>query len=56
MEHNGKAHAEDLIQRCNKKLEFWSAVYELIGVEMQYREPTVEELKLYVTLYAKKYL
>ena len=50
------AHAEDIIRRCNAKLEFWSAVYEMLDMPLQYREPTIEELKLYITRYAEKYL
>ena len=47
--------AEDLIQRCNAKFEFWSAVYEMLDKPFELRAPTDSELREFVIRYAEKY-
>lgn len=39
---------ENMIRRCNGKLEFYRDVYSMIGKEFSYRAPTEAELELYV--------
>lgn len=46
---------EQLIARCNGKIEFYKEIYELIGVEFRYSAPTPEELELYIVKLAEKY-
>ncbi len=44
-----------MIQRCNKRLDYWRGIYEELGVPLRYEEPTQEEKLEFIRLQAKKY-
>ena len=48
--------ADEIVERCTAQYELWEAVYEMLGIPFEYRAPTTDELKLYIILYAEKYL
>jgi len=44
-----------MIQRCNKRLDYWRGIYEELDVPLRYEEPTEEEKLEFIRLQAKKY-
>lgn len=44
-----------MIQRCNKRLDYWRGIYEELGVPLRYEEPTEEEKLEFIRLQAEKY-
>ena len=44
-----------MINRCNKKLDYWRGIYEELGVPLRYAEPTELEKLEFIRLQAKKY-
>lgn len=44
-----------MIQRCNKRLDYWRGIYEELGLPLRYGEPTEEEKLEFIRLQAKKY-
>jgi hypothetical protein len=47
--------AQDIIERCTSKFEFWAEVYEMLEKPFELRAPTQEELREFVIRYAEKY-
>lgn len=44
-----------MIERCNKRLDYWRGIYTELGVPLRYAEPTELEKLEFIRLQAKKY-
>jgi hypothetical protein len=54
-EHDGNAHAEEILSRCRRTLRMWRGVYTSLGVEFQWREPTTLEMQQAIRIEAERY-
>lgn len=49
-----RIYTETLISTCELKLEMWKSVYEMLGVDFEYRSPSQQELHIYECMLIKK--
>ena len=54
-EFDGKAEAEELLERCRRTVRMWRGVYTSLGVEFQYKEPSVLQMKQAIRIEAERY-
>ena len=55
IEHDGDAHAEEILARCRRTLRMWRGVYNTLGVEFQYKEPSTLEMQQAIRIEALRY-
>lgn len=55
IEHDGNAHAEEILTRCRRTLRMWRGVYKSLGVEFQLKEPTMEQMQQAIRIEAERY-
>lgn len=50
IEHDGNAHAEEILVRCRRRLRMWKDIYNTLGIDFEYREPSADEMMLAIKL------
>ena len=51
---DGKVQAEKILKKCRRTLKMWKGVYNSLGQEFEWREPTADEMLLALQLEAEK--
>ncbi len=54
-EFNGEETAIEILERCRRTVRMWRGVYTSLGVEFQYKEPSVLQMKQAIRIEAERY-